>query len=638
MPSEKILVVDDSREMRDFVTHYILRPNGYDTLTAEDGASALGLARLLQPDLIITDLQMPEMSGLELVRTLVEEGRDIPAILISSEDPERRTTREALRAGVADYLIKPFEPDDLLEAVRRVLERTHARRERARLQAELSALNTSLVQRLKELETLTSVGRNVTSVLDVDQVLSKVVEAAVSVTRADEGSLLLLDESTNELVMRAAKNFDDDFVRTFRLRSENSLAGEVIRTGEPVMLDDVEPQKIKTAYLVRSLLYVPLRVHGRVIGVLGVDNRRAGRSFTAHDQHLLQALSDYAAIAIENARLYDRTATERTQLETILKETEDGVMVVDEQNRLILINPTARAAFGVNGGDPLGRRVDEVIAQPEVRDLFAGGARRGEVVLEDGRVFNAHLTPIAGVGRAVVMQDITHLKALDRIKSEFVTTVSHDLRSPLTAILGYVELLSRVGPLSDQQAEFVRRIQFSVQSITTLITDLLDLGRIEAGFDAQKEVTPLPLVLRYAVDGSRPRAEAKHQALAVDVPDDLPPVLANPPRLRQVAANLIENAINYTPEGGTVTVAARAEDGQVLISVTDTGIGIPLADQPYVFDKFYRASNTRESHSGTGLGLSIVKSIVENHNGRIWVDSQPGAGATFTVVLPQHKV
>ena len=637
MSSEKILVVDDSREMRDFITHYVLRPKGYDILTAEDGASALGLARLLGPDLIITDLQMPEMTGIELVQTLVEEGRDIPAILISSDDPERRVTRQALRAGVADYLTKPFEPEELLDAVQRVLERTRARRERARLQAELSALNTSLIQRLKELETLASVGRNVTSVLDVDQVLSKVVEAAVSLTSADEGSLLLLDERTQELTMRAAKNFDDNFVRTFRLRSENSLAGEVIRTGEPILLDDVEPQKIKTAYLVRALLYVPLKVRGRVIGVLGVDNRRAGRSFTAHDQHLLQALGDYAAIAIENAHLYARTETERTQLETILKETEDGVMVVDEENRLILVNPTARAAFGINGSDPSGRKLDEVIPQPEVRELFARDTRRGEVALEDGRVFNAHLTPIAGVGRALVMQDITHLKELDRIKSEFVTTVSHDLRSPLTAILGYVELIGRAGPVSDQQVEFIRRIQFSVQSITSLITDLLDLGRIEAGFDTQKEVTHLPLVLQYAVDGLRSRTEAKHLKVVVDIPDDLPPVFANPPRLRQVAANLIENALNYTPDGGSVTVKARGDDGQLIISVSDTGIGIPLADQPYVFDKFYRAANARDDFTGTGLGLSIVKSIVENHNGRIWVDSKPGAGATFTVVLPQHK-
>jgi two-component system, OmpR family, phosphate regulon sensor histidine kinase PhoR len=622
--------------MRDFVVHYVLQPNGYQTLTAEDGAAGLGLARLVRPDVIVADMKMPGISGLEIAQTLQREGLNIPVILISAEGPEE-VARQALRAGVADYLTKPFAADNLIEAIRRVLELAQARREPARTQSELTVVNAALLQRLKELETLVTVGRNVTSVLDLDQVLSNVVESAVSLTGADEGSILLLDERTQELTMRAAKNFDDNFVRTFRLPTENSLAGQVIRTGQPVLLDDDTPQKIKTSYLVRSLIYVPLNVHGRTIGVLGVDNRQAGREFTGHDQQVLQVLGDYAAVAIDNARLYSRTETERTKLETILEKTEDGVMVVDPENYVVLMNPTACSAFGVNGTEVAGRRLDEIIQHTEVRDLFTSERNRGEIVLEDGRVFNAHLTPIAGVGRAMVMQDITHLKEIDRIKSEFVTTVSHDLRSPLTAILGYVELISRVGPVSEQQAEFIRRIQFSVQSITTLITELLDLGRIEAGFDAQKESTHLSLVLHYAAEGLRQRAEEKHLNLTVTVPNTLPQVLANPPRLRQMAANLIDNAIKYTPDGGAVTVEAQPDGDLIVITVSDTGIGIPIADQAYIFNKFYRASNVRQEYLGTGLGLAIVKSIVEDHGGRIWLESKPNAGATFTVVLPQYK-
>ena len=636
MPAEKVLVVDDSREMRDLMVNYILRPNGFVTLVAENGSAGLNLARQAAPDLIIADMKMPEITGLELAQLLHREGLGIPVILVTAEGSEE-LAKLALRSGVADYIIKPFTEDELLGAVRRTLESMHSRREHVRMQAELSAAHQALLARHKELETLTSIGRNVTAVLDLDQVLAKVVEAAVSVTHAEEGSLLLLDEQTHELTMRASKNFEDSFVRTFRLRSQDSLAGYVIRTGEPVLLDQNSPQKIKTAYLVHSLVYVPLKVRDRVIGVLGVDNRRAGRAFTRHDQRLLGALGDYAAIAIENAYLYARTERERAQLETILRETEDGVLVVDDQNRLILMNPTARSAFGVSVPEVAGQDYAEVIRSVEVRELLAGKSRRVEVTLEDGRVFNAHLTPIAGVGRAVVMQDITHLKKLDRIKSDFVTTVSHDLRSPLTAILGYVELIGRAGPVNEQQAEFIRRVQYSVQSITTLITDLLDLGRIEAGFDTQKEPTHLALVVRYAVEGLRQQAEAKHQSLAMNVPENLPTVFANPPRLRQMLANLIDNAIKYTPEAGHVAVNARAEDDLIVITIADSGMGIPASDQPYIFDKFYRASNTRQEFAGTGLGLSIVKSIVENHEGRIWLDSRPGKGTTFTVVLPQYK-
>ena len=636
MAAEKILVVDDSREMRDLMVNYILRPNGFTTLIAENGAAGVALARQSAPDLIVADMKMPEMTGLELAQLVHREGLGIPVILVTAEGSEE-LAKLALRSGVADYIIKPFTEDELLGAVRRTLDSMHSRREHVRMQAELSAAHQSLLARHKELETLTSIGRNVTSVLELDQVLAKVVEAAVSVTHAEEGSLLLLDEQTHELTMRASKNFEDSFVRTFRLRSQDSLAGYVIRTGEPVLLDQNSPQKIKTAYLVHSLVYVPLKVRDRVIGVLGVDNRRAGRAFTRHDQRLLGALGDYAAIAIENAYLYARTERERAQLETILRETEDGVLVVDNDGRLVLMNPTARTAFGVNVPDIAGQAYTDVIRNVEVRELLAGKSRRVEITLEDGRVFNAHLTPITGVGRAVVLQDITHLKKLDRIKSDFVTTVSHDLRSPLTAILGYVELIGRAGPVNDQQAEFIRRVQYSVQSITTLITDLLDLGRIEAGFDTQKEPTHLALVVRYAIEGLRQQAEAKHQQLSMNVPENLPTVFANPPRLRQMVANLIDNAIKYTPETGHVAINARAEDELIVITVADSGMGIPATDQPYIFDKFYRASNSRQEYAGTGLGLSIVKSIVENHDGRVWLDSRPGKGTTFTVVLPQHR-
>jgi signal transduction histidine kinase/DNA-binding response OmpR family regulator len=635
MPTEKILVVDDSREMRDLMVNYILRPNGYTTLVAEDGRAGLDLARQSAPDLIVADMKMPEITGLELAQIVHRENLGIPVILVTAEGSEE-LAKLALRTGVADYLIKPFGEDELLGAVRRTLDAVHARREHARMQAELAAAHQAAVQRLKELETLTSIGRSVTAVLDLDQVLTKVVEAAVNLTGAEEGSLLLLDEQSNELTMRASKNFEDSFVRTFRLRSQDSLAGYVIRTGEAVLLDQNSPQKIKTAYLVHSLVYVPLKVRDRVIGVLGVDNRRAGRAFTRHDQRLLQALGDYAAIAIDNANLFARTERERAQLETILRETEDGVIVVDNDNRLLLMNPAARGALGVSG-DYAGRDYAVLLRSPEVRELFGGKSRRAEIVLDDGRVFHAHLTPIPDVGRAILLQDITHLKKLDRIKSDFVTTVSHDLRSPLTAILGYVELISRAGPVNEQQAEFIRRVQFSVQSITSLITDLLDLGRIEAGFDTQKEPTHLALVVRYAVEGLRQQADAKRQTLTVSVPEDLPTIYANPPRLRQMLANLIENAIKYTPEGGEITVTARADDDLILITIADTGIGIPPADQPYIFDKFYRASNSRQEFTGTGLGLSIVKSIVENHDGRIWLESRPETGATFTVVLPQYS-
>ena len=635
MPKTLILIAEDSPEIRRFLEEAVLRPAGYEVRSVGDGLSALSLARELKPDLLITDQHMPSLTGVELIRKLRSDPPTIPAILITSEGSEALAV-EAMRAGALDYLTKPFEAEHMLAAVGRALAEGRRWRSLVVAQAESQEGARRLERRLKELETLALIGRSVTVMLDVDKVLTTVVEAAVRLTEAEEGSLLLLDDESGELTMRASKNFDEEFARTFRLRTDDSLAGSVIASGEPVFLDESAPQKIKTSYLVHSLIYVPLRVRGRTIGVLGVDNRKAGRTLTREDVTVMLAMADYAAIAIENARLYTRSEESRSKLETVLGQTENGVIVVDPDHRLLLINRAAQEAFGVDG-DLLGRSVAEAFDDPRLLALIrepGRQARREEIELADGRTLNAQRTAIQGVGEAIILQDITHLKELDRIKSEFVTTVSHDLRSPLTAILGYSQLIGRAGSLNEQQQEFVRRVQLSVEQITELVTDLLDLGKIEAGLDNARERTPVGVLARYSVEGLRVAAESRGLKLDLSLPDELPMVMGSPIRLRQMIGNLIENAIKYTPSGGHVRVEGEAEAEQVILRVRDDGPGIPPADQPYLFDKFYRASNVPDDLSGTGLGLSIVKSIVDNHGGRIWVESKLGEGTTFTVVLP----
>ena len=631
-----ILIADDNRDIREFLEQAVLTPAGYRVRSVGDGLSALTLARELLPDLVITDLHMPGLPGLDLIRRLRQDRPTLPVILMTSEGSEQ-VAIETLRAGAADYLAKPFEAEQLLAAVGRALAEGRRWRTLEEEQADARHSAATLERRLQEFEALSLIGRTVTAVLDLDTVLTTVVEAAVRLTGAEEGSLLLLDWKSGELYMRASKNFDEEFARTFRLHVQDSLAGQVLATGQPVVLDEQSPQKIKTSYLVHSLLYVPLRVRGKTIGVLGVDNRKAGRALTGEDRAVMTAMADYAAIAIDNAQLYQASESERVKLETILTQTESGVIVLDPENRVMLINRAARLVYRVEG-DVAGRSLAEVVEDPRLLALARVGGddpRREELASRDGRVFSAQRTLIPGVGQAIVMHDITHLKDLDRIKSEFVTTVSHDLRSPLTAILGYVELIERAGTVNDQQREFIRRVRLSVDHMTRLVADLLDLGRIEAGLDTSLEVTPISVLARYALDGLRSAAEIKQQTVESVLSDDLPMVRGDPYRLRQMIANLVENAIKYTPANGEIRVAAVVEGDQVILRVSDSGPGIPTADQPYVFDKFFRASNVPDDTGGTGLGLSIVKSIVDSHRGRVWVDSQLGRGTTFTVVLPR---
>lgn len=634
MANTRILVVDDSESFRRTVVDYILRPAGYVVYEASDGQGGLAVAAAHEPALIVADWQMPVMDGLEMTAALREQGDDTPVILVTAEGSEAVASR-AIRAGVAGYLSKTFQPDDLLTLIDHILTE---RRQRQQMLDDLKRSNAQLAQQVQQLALLNELSQMLTGSLELEALLARVVEAAVKLTEAEEGSLLLRDAATGDLTMVAAKNFDDQFVQTFRIKSDDSLAGEVVRSGEPVIIGAESPQKIKTAYLVRSLIYVPLKVRDAVIGVLGVDNRTRGKLFGESDLQPLVTLASYAAAAIQNARLYHEAVIERSKLETILAQTPDVVIVVDEGFRVILMNEPARAAFNVNGIDPVGLPLLQVTRNADLYTLFYNLRQNpevtsAEVVLEDTRVLNAHLSRVQGVGLAMVMQDITHLKQLDRIKSEFVSTVSHDLRSPLTAILGYTELIGRVGEVNDMQRECISRVRLSVNQITHLITDLLDLGRIEAGFDTTREPCQMGQLVKYALEGLSVEAARKHIQVVTRL-KDVPAVQGSPTRVRQMISNLIENAIKYTPAGGQVTVELEERSGSVVLVVSDTGVGIPPREQPHIFDKFYRGEGIAEDVPGTGLGLSIVKSIVETHAGRIWVDSKPGKGTTFTVVLP----
>ncbi len=635
MPNEHILIITSDSQTSHILADTVLQPSGYQVTLAKSIQIAETSFRSYPPDLIFLDVDIESGAGLVFADELVDYLPIVPVILIGSED-RSASMETAFQVGAIDCISFPLETEAIRKAVQRGLYRRATLEKWTRRRSSESA--DTLQRRLDVLETLQEISRSVTSSLDLDEVLTKVVNTAVGMTGAEEGSLLILDKDTGELYMRAARNFQDEFVRTFRLPIKDTLAGEVVRTGRSVILDDDTPQKIKTAYLVRSLMYVPLRIQNRVIGVLGVDNRTSSQPFLEQHLTLVSALADYAAIAIENARLYEHTELEREKLETIVTRIGDGVIVVGDDLRVILVNRAALTAFDVADPEIVNQPIEQVFHHESLIEMFRDDQfeypYRCELTLDDGRVLNAQLTKIPDVGLAVTMQDITHLKELDRIKSDFVNTVSHDLRSPLTAILGYVELIARVGDVNAQQNKFIERVQASVRNITSLINDLLELGRIELGFDARKEFVPMPMILQYSIDSLESGIMEKEHELIVDVPDKLDKVFGDPTRLRQLVDNLLSNAIRYTPKEGQIRISMKSENNQVIFRVQDTGPGIPASDQPYIFDRFYRASNIDHDVPGSGLGLAIVKTIVENHQGRVWVDSTLGNGSTFTVVLP----
>ncbi len=614
-----------------------LRSTGYGLSMA---TTVTALDKALQettPTLLVISEKLGDKKGFDLAIKTLERFPTLPIIYYDATYTPQMAL-QALRAGLSDYIYPPLKIDDIVRAIQR--SQTRAKQMGDWVRQEVRRSTSSLEQRVNEMDTLVNLSRSITASLDLDSVLTSVVTAAVELTGAEEGHLLLPDETTKELYMRAERNYTDGLARTFRLPVNDSLAGQVMETGLPISFSQDEPNKIKTSYLVYSLIYVPLSTNGRVTGVMGVDNRNAKRPFTKHHELLMMVLADFASIAIQNAKLYTETENERAKLETTLANIQDGIILLDNQKRILLINPAAKNIFGLGLANFTNTPVLEAIPDIDFIGLLDSitddPLKFHEIAFEDGRFFSTQYTPIASIGAVITLEDVTHRKVLDQVKIDFIHTISHDLRSPLTAIMGYIELLDRVGPLNDQQKEFVKHVQNNAHSITELVNDLLDLGRIEAGFDTRRDDVSIGTILRYTLDNLERQIKDKHQEILIDIDQDLPILRGNPLRLRQVIDNLLVNAIKYTPEKGKIKVSLKSDATKLIFEVADTGIGISAVEQHHIFEKFYRASNAPKGSAGTGLGLAIVKSIVENHGGRIWVESVLGRGSKFTVVLPTN--
>lgn len=272
------------------------QPDDFETYIVTTSAEAEAQVKINLPDVIILNDELSDGNGLDLGSRLLKRYPQLPVILAPKVHSEELLL-ETIRRGFADYVQPPLHPEEIKQAIQRALQWRQGLETWSRSQTRRDTQ--SLRLKLDDLQNLQDLSRKVTALLDLDSVLAAVVEAVVEMTGAEEGSLLLLDENSGELYVRAARNFQDDFVRTFRLPIEDTLAGKVIETGQPVFISEEFPTKIQTGYLVTDLIYVPLFLHDQVIGILSIDNRQGGKHLKRNQINLLSTLADYAAIAIE---------------------------------------------------------------------------------------------------------------------------------------------------------------------------------------------------------------------------------------------------------------------------------------------------------------------------------------------------
>lgn len=511
------------------------------------------------------------------------------------------------------------------------------------LRRAFEQMRISLQARLEELNRLLIVSQGVASSLDMQDAVQPVLEAVLS-SGASAVRVVLAESDVLEGFPReyALGQFREAYAHL------DAQIIELTRKQERVVLPHLSRSRLLTSEPGRSMptsiLAVPLRYESRYYGALWAAYDQM-RNFSESDVRFIATLGGQAALAASNTLLFLTAEAGRQRLAAILASTPDPVLVTDAQNHLLLSNPAATDVLGMGLNIGQGKPVEQVLTHKALVEILSAASDEklsAEVTLSDGKTYLATASPVEAdgrlVGRVCILRDVTHFKELDMMKSEFVNTVSHDLRSPLTLMRGYATMLEMVGDLNDQQKTYVGKIVTGVENMARLVNNLLDLGRIEVGVGLRLETVPLTDIIERVAGSLQMNAAQKTIEFTVEKPDSLPMIEADPALLQQAIYNLGENAIKYTPPGGKVTLRFRLRGADMLYEVQDTGIGILPADQARLFEKFYRGSQREaRQEKGSGLGLAIVKSIVEKHGGKVWLESQLGKGSTFYLQIPLQQ-
>ena len=399
------------------------------------------------------------------------------------------------------------------------------------------------------------------------------------------------------------------------------------------------------------MLCVPLVAEDEVVGVLQVI-APPNKVFDTGELDTLHIITGQLALGVSNAYLFRRVQAEQQQMATILSSSGDAIVGLDVTGRVQLANPAAERAFEFVAHESIGQKLSDVTLNVALNSGVDTALKSNEanpyafeVPLVSGTVLFCNLSPIfdpAGQlsGWVAVMQDITRFKETERMKSDMILTASHDLRNPVNLALGALDLMGkRAENLTEVQHEALGLAMMGVRRIEALIKDLLDLERIERRVGLKLTKCDMRDIVRMVVTEQQMTAQQRQQQLDYTPPTSKADfsVRGDTQRLYQVVSNLVSNAIKYTQPGGTITVQLRVQNGEVRFDVRDTGPGIAPEAQARVFERFYRAPTVATDERGTGLGLAIVKSVVEQHGGRVWVNSVVGQGTTFSVAVPCWK-
>ncbi|MEQ8672950.1 MAG: GAF domain-containing sensor histidine kinase [Aggregatilineales bacterium] len=558
--------------------------------------------------------------------------------------------------------------------------------------------------RVGRLEALYNVSRVLGSSLELQTVLNQVMDSIIQLTGAERGFLMLRDDDGG-LTVKAARNLDQETLADEDFKYSRTVTNQVLDTGLPILTTNAaeDPRFSGQASIVaqslRSIMATPLRARGAVIGVVYVDSRALAGLFHDEDLDAMDAFSGQAAIALDNALLFDATDQELAQrieelrqlrrIDLLLNETLDVnkalAYTLEWACRLaratsghlgLIANDTGRVEavqhFGLLDSEfrpeyldtffpqvkeiiDTGKTVTVIMGQDSPQTVLMMPIRReqdiiGVVILKriPAREFTDEEKDLVArvTARAAITIENANLysavQAADKAKSEFVGIVAHDLKAPMNNISGYAQLMLMDGELDDEQELYINRIRDTVQRMEILVSDLADISRIESGhFLMEETIVPVNMVIEAVKSGTMPEIQARGHTLIENIADNLPDMRVDYYRLLQVLNNLVSNAFKYTPDGGKIRLNAERDANRIIFSVEDTGIGMSEDELKMLGTKFWRAEDRyTRSQPGTGLGFSITRQLVEQMGSKLTVESERGKGSKFmfSVAIAEQEI
>lgn len=505
--------------------------------------------------------------------------------------------------------------------------------------------------RVRQRDYLLEISRALTQELNLEKLMGRILDISTEMLAGQAGLIAMKD--TGIWRVAAAHGIPPAFLSYLEPLLAEEKVGELNLNELNRMLKDLT----YTASMgLLNGVGIPLSAHGKVMGVIFIF-RNYPDIFSPNDKLLLQSFADQAAIAIFNAQLYSQVSYEKQRLDALLESAADGILILNADHTIERCNIAFQRLSGQTRDQIQGKKHDEIIQwqhHPEGLTLeeaetggwpltnnahlyVEGDMRRNEPPsLPVGITYAPLLTPEGALRNIIVtVRDITKFRTAEEIKNTFVSIVSHELKTPVALIKGYVSTLRREDASWDKSVirDSLTVIEEEADHLAAMIEDLLDASRLQAGgLNPNLSDVSLPVLCGHLAD--RFRTQSRNHTIVIDFPEKFPIILADETRISQLISNLLSNALKYSPQG-EIRIHGETRPEQVIITISDEGPGIETADLPHIFERFYRSDKAVRKTKGAGLGLYLAKAIAEAHGGRIWVDPQPGSGARLCFSLPR---